>query len=116
MAGAPRSRPMRCISRRISGRRSRCWPASRSWRSSISRLRTPWPASRSPPSSGRPRSSRDAGDVAEDVLHLVAEDDEDYDHDHSDEDQDERVLDHALTLFAGDQLAEFFEEAMRLHI
>ena len=35
-----------------------------------------------------------AGDVAEDVLHLVAEDDEDHDHDHSDEDQDERVLDH----------------------
>ena len=52
----------------------------------------------------RPES---AGDVAEDVLHLVAEDDED---------QDERVLDHSLTLFAGDQLAEFFEEAMRLHI
>ena len=57
-----------------------------------------------------------AGDVAEDVLHLVAEDDQDHDHDHSDEDQDERVLDHALTLVAGDQLAEFFEEAMRLHI
>ena len=63
-----------------------------------------------------PRRPEAAGDVAEDVLHLVAEDDEDYDHDHSDEDQDERVLDHALTLFAGDQLAEFFEEAMRLHI
>ena len=61
----------------------------------------------------RPES---AGDVAEDVLHLVAEDDEDHDHDHSDEDQDERVLDHALTLVAGDQLAEFFEEPMKLHI
>jgi len=57
-----------------------------------------------------------AGDVAEDVLHLVAKDDEDHDHDHSDEDQDERVLDHALTLVAGDQLAEFFEEPMKLHI
>ena len=39
----------------------------------------------------RPEAPRD---VAEDVLHLVAEDDEDHDHDHSDEDQDERVLDH----------------------
>ena len=57
-----------------------------------------------------------AGDVAEDVLHLIAEDDEDHDHDHSDEDQDERVLDHTLTLVAGDQLAEFFEESMKLHI
>jgi len=41
-----------------------------------------------------PRRPEAAGDVAEDVLHLVAEDDEDHDHDHSDEDQDERVLDH----------------------
>ncbi len=61
----------------------------------------------------RPES---AGDVAEDVLHLVTEDDEDHDDDHGDEDQDERVLDHALTLVAGNQLAEFFEEAMKLHI
>ena len=38
-----------------------------------------------------------AGDVAEDVLHLVAEDDED---------QDQRVLDHALTLVAGESVEE----------
>jgi len=31
--------------------------------------------------------SEAAGDVAEDVLHLVAEDDKDHDHDHGDEDQ-----------------------------
>ena len=50
-----------------------------------------------------------AGDVAEDVLDLVAEDDEDHDDNHGDEDQDERVLDHALTLIAGYGMAEPFE-------
>src|ERR1700694_4434931 len=49
-----------------------------------------------------------AGDVAEDVLDLVAEDDQDHDHHHRDEDQDQGVLDHSLTFV----IAEYFEESL----
>jgi hypothetical protein len=49
-----------------------------------------------------------AGDVAENVLDLVAKDDQDHDDDHRDEDQDQRVLDHTLTFVT----AEYFEESL----
>src|SRR3982074_2474295 len=47
-----------------------------------------------------------ARDVAEDVLDLVAEDDEDYDHDHRDQDEDKGVLDHTLPFLTVEQSAK----------
>src|SRR3989442_12891994 len=45
-------------------------------------------------------------DVAEDVLDLVAEDDQDYDHDHRDQDEDKGVLDHTLPFLTVEQSAK----------
>src|ERR1700730_8849043 len=56
-----------------------------------------------------------AGNVAEDVLDLVAEDDQDDDHDHRDEDQDQGVLDHALTFVIGERREESLEEEWQFH-
>ncbi len=56
-----------------------------------------------------------AGDVAEDVLDLVAEDDQDHDDDHRDKDQDQRVLDHPLTLVIGERLEEALEDERQFH-
>src|SRR6202011_581344 len=47
-----------------------------------------------------------ARDVAEDVLDLVAEDDQDYDHDHRDQDENKGVLNHALPFLTAEQLTE----------
>src|SRR6184192_3192972 len=47
-----------------------------------------------------------ARDVAEDVLDLVAEDDQDYDHDHRDQDEDKGVLDHTLPFLTVEQSAK----------
>src|SRR5467141_2526506 len=47
-----------------------------------------------------------ARDVAEDVLDLVAEDDQDYDHDHRDQDEDKGVLDHTLPFVTVEQSAK----------
>src|SRR5438132_6094694 len=52
-----------------------------------------------------------ARDVAEDVLHLVAQDDQDHDNDHRDQDQDEGVLYHALPFLTVEQRAETKIEA-----
>src|SRR6202022_469845 len=56
-----------------------------------------------------------AGDVAEDVLDLVAEDDQDHDHDHGDEDQDQRVPNHTLTFVIAEQLEESLENERKFH-
>jgi hypothetical protein len=42
-----------------------------------------------------------AGDVAENVLYLVAQDDQDHDHDDCDQDQDEGIFDHPLPFVVG---------------
>src|SRR4029077_7750821 len=47
-----------------------------------------------------------ARDVAENVLDLVAEDDQDYDHDHRDQDEDKGVLDHTLPFLTVEQSAK----------
>src|SRR5437899_2796993 len=47
-----------------------------------------------------------ARDVAEDVLDLVAENDQDYDHDHRDQDEDKGVLDHTLPFLTVEQSAK----------
>src|SRR5712691_5638302 len=44
-----------------------------------------------------------AADVAEDVGHLVAQDDQQHDHDHRDQDQDQCVLDHSLAPLTADR-------------
>jgi hypothetical protein len=47
-----------------------------------------------------------ARDVAEDVLDLVAEDDQDYDHDHRDQDENKGVLNHTLPFLTVEQSAK----------
>src|SRR2546421_9028778 len=47
-----------------------------------------------------------ARDVAEDVLDLVAENDQDYDDNHRDQDEDEGVLNHTLAFLTVEQGAE----------
>jgi hypothetical protein len=47
-----------------------------------------------------------ARDVAEDVLDLVAEDDQNYDDHDSDQDEDKGVLDHTLPFLTVEQIAD----------
>jgi hypothetical protein len=47
-----------------------------------------------------------ARDVAENVLDLVAEDDQDYDHDHRDQDENKGVLNHTLPFLTAEQSAK----------
>jgi hypothetical protein len=56
-----------------------------------------------------------AGDVAEDVLDLVAEDDQDHDDDDGDEDQDEGVLNHTLTFVIAESFEESLEDERKFH-
>ena len=51
-----------------------------------------------------------AGDVAQDVLDLVAEDDQDHDDDHRDQDEDQRVLNHALAFVMAERRQESLEK------
>src|SRR5260370_32614797 len=53
--------------------------------------------------------------VAEDVLHLVAQDDQDDDHHDRDQHQDESVLDHALPLVAGESVEKPLEQKWPFH-
>jgi hypothetical protein len=50
--------------------------------------------------------AKTARDVAEDVLDLVAEDNQDHDHDYRDQDENEGVLYHALPFLTVEQLTE----------
>src|SRR5712691_9403820 len=56
-----------------------------------------------------------AADVAEDVGHLVAQDDQQHDHDHRDQDQDECVLDHSLALLAAHRTTDGSNESTKIH-
>src|SRR4030081_1869244 len=54
-----------------------------------------------------------ARDVAEDVLDLVAEDDQDYDNHDSDQDEDKGVLDHTLPFLTVEQCANAVVKARK---
>src|SRR6266513_6450684 len=54
-----------------------------------------------------------ARDVAEDVLDLVAEDDQDYDDHDRDQDEDKGVLDHTLPFLTVEQFAQTQVEAVK---
>src|SRR5438876_2190171 len=56
-----------------------------------------------------------AADVAEDVGHLVAQDDQQHDHDHRDQDQDECVLDHSLASLAAHRTTDGSNESTKIH-
>src|ERR1700730_586527 len=105
--------------RRTSESRSSASPPARARRSSASSSAETNPApERSSASACTCRlylSSEAAGDVAEHVLHLVAENDQDDDHDHRDQDQDQCIFDHALPLVSGKSTQRSPEQTLQFH-